>query len=399
VRLLLATALAFAACAGSAQAAVVCSPDGEGNPPVVLGSTDNDNVADIVVGLPSDGVVVVRQSLAGTTTLHAPVSGTHFGQGVAVGDLDHDGCADVAVGAPYNHRVYIYRGSPQGVQTDPLVIVGSGPLDEEFGTAVVIGQDSGLWIGAPNRDGGRGGIDRYTLDENGVATLAGTYSARRRTEKERFGGVLAPGVGSVYVGAFRRHHSRGAVERIPVAGPHTVFTLRHGKHGDRLGRDVATSPSGQQVVAGAPGRDHGRGAVAFIGRGVFTLDSPHVPGHARPGLHFGRSVALGRALTCQEDLPFAAGAPGEGSITIVSQVKGCSKRRTFPAYAGKGSELGLRRYRDDFDEDVVDTLLVAAPRSGVVIATPASPQDRFTEMPFESRQVIAVPESGDALRA
>jgi hypothetical protein len=391
------TLLTLGLCA-RAEAEVVCSPSGEGDPPVVLGSTDGDNVADIAVGLSE--TVVVRQSLAGTTTLHAPTDlGIGFGRAVAIGDVDHDGCADVAVGAPYAHRVYVFRGSPQGVLADPLEIVGGGALDEGFGTAVVIAQDSGLWIGAPNRDDARGAVDRYTVDENGVATLAGTYTARKRTPGERFGGVLAPGAESVYVGAFRRRHGRGAVERIPVAGPHTIFTLPNAKRGDWLGRDVATSPSGLQVVAGAPGRNQGRGAVAFIGRGVYTMDSPHVPGHAKPGLRFGRAVALGRALTCQEDLPFVAGAPGEGSITFVSSVKGCSKRRTFPSYAGKGAELGIRRYRDDFDEDVMDTLLIAAPGSGVVLATPAPPQDRVTEMPFEGRQVIAIPESGDALRA
>ena len=346
-------------------------------------------------------------------------------------------------------------------------------LAQRSGTGV-----TDLYVGSPGRDVGAvkdaGAVYHYAIDASGAAgapealTLAGT-SAGSMKRGDRFGEVLAPGDHGVVVGVPHKDLGSkkdvGLVARLRISDATGTSIGGHGytqnspgvkdkaERGDHFGASVATDTDGQDVAAGAPGEDLGRkrhrrrnaGLVQLFnarsnnllkpGRKI-TQDSKGIPRKARSGNRFGAAVARGRAFICQEAESIAVGAPGDdvskkrrnaGTVTEIDvAVEICKAEALWQGHGLKGkarrgdalgSALSIRRFRDDFDEDIADTLMAGAPgddlggeknagsvdeRNGGGPAAPHANAGSFGYPGGPSGgarfgSVLAVPESGSAL--
>ena len=147
----------------------------------------NDDLADLVVGVPGEDVGAVGEAgavnlLAGSpaglvngslATQGNPESNDTFGQAVATGDFDEAAGDDVAVGAPgetVNGRelagaVSVFSGPPNGLASERLLfqgtagIPGTPEVGDFFGFAVAPADPNGIgqWdlaVGAPYEDVG-----------------------------------------------------------------------------------------------------------------------------------------------------------------------------------------------------------------------------------------------------
>lgn len=140
------------------------------------GDLNGDGASDLVIGAPGqDSVYVLYSSIGPVQVLRG---GSGFGEALAIGDFDHDGRRDLAVGAPRARRlrgagafvagaVSVFRGTPQGLATVPLVFdqgdlgvapdIGAEETGDEFGAALAAGDLDGdlnddLAIGVPGED-------------------------------------------------------------------------------------------------------------------------------------------------------------------------------------------------------------------------------------------------------
>jgi hypothetical protein len=386
-RCLIAAGFLLALTASDARAALVCDPNDEGSPPLVIGDIDGDNVADGVAGVPERlvdgkgeaGAIAVRLSGGGTQVLTAtsfagvPESGDRLGAALAIGDVDGDGCADVLAGAPGlggAGAVLVLRGSPAGIASAGATPLPGAVAGDRFGTAVALGQRPGsptrdLWVGAPGADvGGKadaGAIYHYTLDAAaapapalvGVITEDSPGVPDRAEAGDRFGEVVAPAAGGALVGVPREdigaREDAGAVVRLSTGSAGAQrFTLPRARAGDRFGAAVTTTVSGTGGMAGAPGRDLAGARDAGVVQLFRSLDGGRlvaedrlaqgadgIPGRPERGDRFGSAVTSGRALLCPEATSFAIGAPGEdlgrvrdaGAVTVVEPGDfGCKPR-------------------------------------------------------------------------
>ena len=136
--------------------------NGDGFSDAIIGARDASS------GQAGEGLAYIHMgsttgiSAVPTLTLQNNVAGARFGASVSTaGDVDGDGYADVVVGAPDaggTGRVYVYMGSPSGLDPTPALTL-NGTAGSEFGASVMTAGDvnsdgyADLIIGAPGIDG------------------------------------------------------------------------------------------------------------------------------------------------------------------------------------------------------------------------------------------------------
>ncbi len=137
--------------------------------------TNGDQVTAVSPGLVAVAIVDKLTGQSATATIEVvaaqvpamPRSGDFFEVAAAVaGDLNGDGWSDALLGVPesdishYNDgAVYLYRGTPVGLSTEPSQVLHGALSEDRFGYAVVAGNVSGsalpeLAVGAPLADAG-----------------------------------------------------------------------------------------------------------------------------------------------------------------------------------------------------------------------------------------------------
>lgn len=258
------------------------------------GDVNADGFADLVVGSRGgDAVTIYLGGAAGLTgaeriTIAGP-EGSQFGLSVAgAGDVDADGYADVVVGAPLDAapsgRVYLYRGTADGVDEAPLValdnptsprggamgcsVAGAGDVDLDGYADVVVGAYLNLGGGQVYVfNGGPAGPDAAPTVElvHPLGDPAGSF------------GVVVSAAGDVNGDGFHDVIASDTPPTDAVAEPGTVFLFEGGPSGlIPTCRGVLTSPEAEDdghfglraasagdvdrdgvadVLLGAPGED------------------------------------------------------------------------------------------------------------------------------------------------
>jgi hypothetical protein len=291
-------------------------------------------------GLRGSGSQLFTQNNAGAGHARA---GDLFGSALASGDFDADGFVDLAVGVPHEDvgshgdagAVNVLRGTAQGLTgtggrlltEDSPGVAGGAEAGDAFGTALATGQldnDSfaDLAVGVPLEDvgtavnagavhlfhGSAAGLvpahsDLFTQNSTGFADSAeaGDLFGYALVAVDFFdvGDTLAIGVPGEDVGAAR---NAGAVQISKALYTESSLGVGGGSHtGEHLGAslaDIASAPAA--VAVGAPGEDHGTGAVLVV---TGSLDDGNqlppsgqmlrqpAPGSPEPGDFFGTAVA------------------------------------------------------------------------------------------------------------
>jgi hypothetical protein len=345
-----------------------------------------------------------------------------FGASLASIDLDHDGCSELVVGAPGGSgAVDILTGSPTGVSSAAIRIITPTTAGGGFGASVAVGSrgnaatdETDLWIGAPNRtvegQANAGAVDHYVVSASGVPTYVDTVTADTTGiggpvhANAHFGQVLSATWDTVLIGApgdtvaGQVGAGSATLARVDTGTDHV--TSGHywtqdstgvpgaAEAGDHFGAAVYNTFDIQLV--GVPGEDVGSvkdaGMVQFFqgfapSSGI-TQDSAGIPGIVEAGDQFGASVALGTWLLCQESGDAAIGSPGEdvgqvvdaGSVTLMpipGQRPPCAAKLLTQGSGGLGgaietsdhvgATLSILRFRDDFDEDIQDKVVIGVP--------------------------------------
>jgi hypothetical protein len=208
-----------------------------GNSVAAAGDVNRDGYDDVVIGAPGytngqsmEGAAFLylgsAQGLASSPAWIAESNQAQSGFGGVVasaGDINGDGCADVVVGAPYySHgetnegRVFVYRGSAQGLSATPSWTAESNQAVAYFGYAVGTAGDvngdgyADLIVGAWEYDNGQGDEGRaflYLGSQYGLASTA-AWTAESNQASAFFGAAVAAagdvnrdGYGDVIVGA------------------------------------------------------------------------------------------------------------------------------------------------------------------------------------------------------
>lgn len=352
---------------------------------VASGDFDGDGYADLAIGRPvayrpteaAGAVAVLYGSAKGLTSARwrelvspgGPQFDTGFGQSLVAADFDGDGRSDLAVGwGEYlpgggSGTVVVFDGSSTGLAQDRNVLLrgeqegGSGSYDEDFGSALAVGdldEDGRLdLVVASHR--------RLPVDYAGVVSACygsadGLGSCTPLVVEERLGSAFALAVGNVsgtarpevVAGVGRYDDERGGeVQLFSLSGPRASTTVSRteltqaskgvrgsAEKGDEFGSSVALGDLDRDgyddLVVGAPGEDADRGRVTVVyggakgsrtsGGKIVDQDSKGVPGKAEKKDRFGASLTL---LDHDGDghLDLAVGAPGEnggdGAVTTL----------------------------------------------------------------------------------
>jgi len=152
------------------------------------GDVNGDGYADVVVGTspgvnePGRAYVYLGSAsgIAGTQTpillMGSNTNGDYFSTSLAgAGDVDGDGLGDIVVGSE-NNRVYLYKGSPSGIATEPITLIGPNETSPFFGRTVAGAGDvngdgyADIAIGAAPWQDGR--VYVYTGGPSGPALSA-----------------------------------------------------------------------------------------------------------------------------------------------------------------------------------------------------------------------------------
>ncbi len=282
----------------------------------IAGDVDGDGFADLLVGAAGarearGAVHVFYGSATGvspqrTTRLadRAGVTADWFGAAVAsAGDVDADGFADILVGASGTDRAatdvgvaHVYRGGPEGIDREPLMIAVPSPSDfDHFAFALTGAGDvdgdgyDDIAIGSPGIDvaGEIRGVDRgavyifYGSSDGVLRTAARRLEAPVPLDDDHFGYAVAgagdldaDGFADVVVGA------PGSDEALSDSG--TVYVFRGGPRGaaesatvlhdlrvelyDRFGTAVAgvgdvDRDGYSDIAVGTSGSNRGRGLI------------------------------------------------------------------------------------------------------------------------------------------
>jgi hypothetical protein len=360
-----------------------------------------------------------------------------FGAAIAAANLDQTGGFDLAIGAPGDPagtlaaRVDLWFSATATSPARIVSIPSPGALGDEFGAAIAVGTLSHwdpetvryIWIGAPGTDvsGHRnaGAVYRYSLSPTGHVARLDTITQDSplvpgaAETGDRFGEVLVPRFGEVYVGV--PHEDVGsAVDAGTVQALHLALSPPNAapvvtdliaasswnqdspgmpgkaESGDRFGAAVLPG------LVGVPGEDVGRrknaGVVASLTRPadeftaakpgrVWSQDSAGVPGKAEPGDQFGAALSSG-IYNCRETTRTAVGAPGEdvrgranaGAVTVLRSSSTCpaivlSQGSGLPGRAEAGDRVGstLQTVTGnlELEDSQYDALLISAPGEDV----------------------------------
>lgn len=259
---------------------------------------DGDGGADVAVGAPGEdvgetvgaGSVAVFFSSERTPVLlsqaspgvpGSPETGDGFGATLAVGNFDSDAYSDLAVGVPGEALagagtvglVQVFLGSAEGLRAGPTFsqaspgVPGTDESDDAWGSALAAGDANGdgfddLAVGADGEDVGS------AVDAGTVTVLPGGAKGPTATGSRAYDQGDLPG---------------GRVEAQDAFGGSLAL-------GD------VTGDGKDDLVAGAPGEDNGRGAVHVSPGSVDGLRAPgatSVTGGAAVAGALGASVAVG----------------------------------------------------------------------------------------------------------
>lgn len=176
------------------------------------GDVNGDGYADVIVGAPqSNGIgraYIFHGGPGGLNPLPAltlsGTSGSLFGLSVfKAGDHNADGYSDVLVGAPGSDLVFVYPGSPTGLDPTPVILNAPVP-GGGFGAAVSTAGDvngdgfSDILVGAPDLSNGQALEGAFYLYRGALLTLPTTpaYSLESNSAGRRLGSSVA-GIGDV----------------------------------------------------------------------------------------------------------------------------------------------------------------------------------------------------------
>lgn len=272
-----------------------------------------------------------------SVTLEVNVAGAAFGSSVAsAGDVNGDGYADVVVGAPQSNgigRAYIFHGGAGGLNPTPALTL-SGTSGSLFGFSVFKAGDhnadgySDVLVGAPGSDlvfvypGSPTGLDPTPVIFN-APVPGGSFGASVATagdvNGDGFSDILvgAPDLsnGQALEGAFYLY--RGALLTLPTT---PAFALESNAAGRRLGSSVAgigdaNGDGFYDVAVGAPftsnpEAEEGMIYVYFGTAAPAVLTGPGILQSNLVGARMGFSLAEAGDVNGDGYADFITGAPG-----------------------------------------------------------------------------------------